>query len=148
MAVIPVAIVAPKTLRAAWRARCAGLRVIEYRREADVAQGLAVCVVYGCRSLAFLRLAEEDVAAAVRHFNASLECVYTSMHSYRVLMSVYDALLRRTIAPHPLTPTTLGPQYLYIRTAPRRRCPLYVAPQHTPRSPPPTPTSRRGLVCA
>ena len=47
------------------------------------------------KSRAFLALAADDIGRAIGFFNASLSCIYTNLHAYRVLMSLYDALHQR-----------------------------------------------------
>ena len=47
------------------------------------------------KSRAFLALAADDLGTAIDRFNASLPCAYTNLHSYRVLLSLYDLLYRR-----------------------------------------------------
>ena len=47
------------------------------------------------KSLGFLALASEDVGHAIGSFNESLGCVYTNVHSYKVLLSLYDLLHQR-----------------------------------------------------
>jgi len=50
------------------------------------------------KSVAFLRLAQNDILGAVHHLNASLGCVYTNVQAYRALLVVYDALHRENSA--------------------------------------------------
>ena len=56
------------------------------------------------KSRAFLHLARDDIGRAVGAFNESLTCIYTNLHSYRVLLSLYDLQVqsRRTSPFHDL----------------------------------------------
>ena len=47
------------------------------------------------KSKGFLALAQSDIGTAVAEFNASLPCAYTNLHSYRVLLSLYDFFYSR-----------------------------------------------------
>ena len=47
-------------------------------------------------ALAFVYVAEGDVGGAITHFQASLECVYTNVGPYKMLLQLYDLLDRRS----------------------------------------------------
>jgi len=52
-------------------------------------------------SMGFVAIGLNDVAAAVRHFNASLTCIFTNRKAYSSLLSIYDFLLK--LEPHNAT---------------------------------------------
>ncbi len=47
------------------------------------------------KSKGFLAIGRDDVGGAIAAFNDSLACVYTNVHAYKVLLTLYDALHQR-----------------------------------------------------
>ena len=70
-------------------------RFSEAKAHCDLAEEIDITHCDTKKSRAFLHLAEDDIGGAIREFNGSLSCVYTNMHAYRVLMTLYDALYNR-----------------------------------------------------
>jgi tetratricopeptide (TPR) repeat protein len=47
------------------------------------------------KSKGYLAIGRDDVGGAIEAFNTSLTCVYTNLHAYKVLLTVYDLLHAR-----------------------------------------------------